>query len=268
MNAALGRAAGRRAPAAAIAAAADEVAAGDWDDQFPIDVFQTGSGTSSNMNANEVIATLASRRGSAGRCTRTTTSTRRSRPTTCSRPRSTSRPPRRSSTSSSRRCDHAGRRAARARRDEFARRREVAAAPTSWTPRRSPSARSSAATPRRSSYGIERIEATLPRVGELPLGGTAVGTGINTPPGFAAAVIARLRERDRAAAHRGPRPLRGAGRPRRARRGVRPAARRSRSALYQDRQRPALDGLRAPRRPGARSACPTCSRARRSCPAR
>ena len=42
-----------------IAAAADEVAAGSHDDQFPIDVFQTGSGTSSNMNANEVIAALA-----------------------------------------------------------------------------------------------------------------------------------------------------------------------------------------------------------------
>src|SRR5580692_5404071 len=42
-----------------IAAAADEVAAGDHDDQFPIDVFQTGSGTSTNMNANEVIANLA-----------------------------------------------------------------------------------------------------------------------------------------------------------------------------------------------------------------
>src|SRR3954467_14031392 len=42
-----------------IAAAADEVAHGQHDDQFPIDVFQTGSGTSSNMNANEVIAELA-----------------------------------------------------------------------------------------------------------------------------------------------------------------------------------------------------------------
>ena len=42
-----------------IAAAADRVAAGEFDEQFPIDVFQTGSGTSSNMNANEVIATLA-----------------------------------------------------------------------------------------------------------------------------------------------------------------------------------------------------------------
>ena len=42
-----------------IAAAAEQVAAGEYDDQFPIDVFQTGSGTSSNMNANEVIAALA-----------------------------------------------------------------------------------------------------------------------------------------------------------------------------------------------------------------
>src|ERR1700722_6540583 len=47
--------------ASAIQAAALEVAAGLYDDQFPVDVFQTGSGTSSNMNANEVIATLASR---------------------------------------------------------------------------------------------------------------------------------------------------------------------------------------------------------------
>ena len=49
--------------AAAIQKAALEVAEGRHDDQFPIDVFQTGSGTSSNMNANEVIAHLASRYG-------------------------------------------------------------------------------------------------------------------------------------------------------------------------------------------------------------
>jgi fumarate hydratase, class II len=49
------------AVAAAIQEAALEVAAGAYDDQFPVDVFQTGSGTSSNMNANEVIASLASR---------------------------------------------------------------------------------------------------------------------------------------------------------------------------------------------------------------
>src|SRR4051794_26035471 len=48
--------------AEAISQAAAEVARGDWDAEFPIDVFQTGSGTSSNMNANEVIATLAAER--------------------------------------------------------------------------------------------------------------------------------------------------------------------------------------------------------------
>src|ERR1700728_849558 len=54
---------GKLQPALAepIILAAREVAAGKYDDQFPIDVYQTGSGTSSNMNANEVIATLASR---------------------------------------------------------------------------------------------------------------------------------------------------------------------------------------------------------------
>src|ERR1700710_1800151 len=48
--------------AEALATAAEEVATGAWDAEFPVDVFQTGSGTSSNMNANEVIATLASER--------------------------------------------------------------------------------------------------------------------------------------------------------------------------------------------------------------
>ena len=46
----------------AIVGAADEVIAGEWDDHFPVDIFQTGSGTSSNMNANEVLATLATER--------------------------------------------------------------------------------------------------------------------------------------------------------------------------------------------------------------
>src|SRR5919201_1426297 len=57
VNAELGLLDGEKAER--IAAAADRVAGGELDDQFPIDIFQTGSGTSSNMNANEVIATLA-----------------------------------------------------------------------------------------------------------------------------------------------------------------------------------------------------------------
>src|SRR5215203_5911219 len=60
VNASLRDVAVDRRQAAAIAAAAEEVAAGVWDAEFPVDVFQTGSGTSSNMNANEVIADLAS----------------------------------------------------------------------------------------------------------------------------------------------------------------------------------------------------------------
>ena len=75
--------------AAAIAAAADEVADGVWDAHFPVDIFQTGSGTSSNMNANEVIAGPGRRAPRAARCTPTTTSTRPSRRTTCSRRPST-----------------------------------------------------------------------------------------------------------------------------------------------------------------------------------
>ena len=72
---------------AAIAAAAREVADGKLDEHFPLDVFQTGSGTSTNMNANEVIANRATEllggsRGSKRRSTRTTTSTSASPRTT------------------------------------------------------------------------------------------------------------------------------------------------------------------------------------------
>ena len=76
----------------AIIAAAGEIADGLHDDQFPIDVFQTGSGTSSNMNTNEVIAQHCGDGRTALLCTPTTTSTCRSRPTTPSPPLRTSRP--------------------------------------------------------------------------------------------------------------------------------------------------------------------------------
>ena len=65
--------------------------------------------------------------------------------------------------------------------------------------------------------GIERVESTLSRVAEVPQGGTAVGTGINTPEGFPQKVIANLAQGDRPADHRDPQPLRGAGKPRRTR---------------------------------------------------
>ena len=65
-------------------------------------------------------------------------------------------------------------------------------------------------------HGIERLQAVLPRVGELPLGGTAVGTGINAPKAFAKRRHHAARRRHGPAAHRGPRPLRGPGGARRA----------------------------------------------------
>ena len=67
------RGAGRRRSPTRSPQAADEVAAGKHDGEFPIDVYQTGSGTSSNMNMNEVLATLATRAARRDRCTRTTT---------------------------------------------------------------------------------------------------------------------------------------------------------------------------------------------------
>ena len=140
---------------AAIVAAADEVADGRWDDEFPIDVYQTGSGTSSNMNANEVIATLATERLGDGRSTPTTTSTRRSRPTTSSRRPSTWPRPRASrATSAGARAPRGGAapQAAQVRQGG-----QVRAAPTSWTPRRSRSARSSAGYASQIHQAIERL---------------------------------------------------------------------------------------------------------------
>ena len=212
----------------AIAAAAEEVVSGAHDDQFPIDVFQTGSGTSSNMNANEVIARLASARASARRCTRTTTSTCRSRRTTCSRRRCTSPPRSRSPSGSLPAMDEAGEGAAQEAARVRARGEERAHAPDgrdAGHPRPGVRRLRRAGRGRRSRGSHD----TLPRLCALPLGGTAVGTGINAPKGFARKVIARLATRTGPPAHRGEGPLRRAGRARRARRDERPAARRSRS---------------------------------------
>ena len=80
-------------------------------------------------------------------------------------------------------------------------------------------------------YAAERLESVLPRVRELPLGGTAVGTGINTPAGFASQRDRRRSpSRTGQAVHRGPQPLRGPGHPRLAGRAERRAEDLSRSA--------------------------------------
>ncbi|WP_075890704.1 class II fumarate hydratase [Actinomyces provencensis] len=175
----------------AIVAAAQEVIDGRHDDQFPIDVFQTGSGTSSNMNANEVIATIASN-----------ASGLKIHPN-----------------------DHVN--ASQSSNDVFPSSIHIAAyqavdevlLPGLRTLEASLAAKAEEfrdvvksgrthlmdATPitlgqefsgyaSQLTHGIARVEATLPHLAELPLGGTAVGTGINTPEGFSARVIELIAE--------------------------------------------------------------------------
>ena len=180
----------------AIVAAADEVIAGKHDGEYPIDVFQTGSGTSSNMNTNEVLATLATRR------LRDAGSEEEVHPN-----------------------DHVN--ASQSSNDVFPTSVHVAvtgALVNDLIPAfehlavslekkaedfagivKSGRTHLMDATPvtlgqefggyaAQVRYGIERIQSALPRVAEVPLGGTAVGTGINTPQGFSARVIELLAE--------------------------------------------------------------------------
>ena len=113
----------------------------------------------------------------------------------------------------------------------------------------------------------ERLEAVLPRVRELPLGGTAVGTGINTPAAFAERAIAALAERTGQPFTEARDHFEAQGTPRLARRAVRRAAH-DRGRPHQDLQRPALDVVGPDDRPRRRSTSPTSSRGRASCPAR
>ncbi|WP_245993678.1 class II fumarate hydratase [Flaviflexus salsibiostraticola] len=175
----------------AIVAAADQVIAGEHDGEFPIDVFQTGSGTSSNMNTNEVISTIASR-----------DSGLEIHPN-----------------------DHVN--ASQSSNDVFPSSIHIAATEAAvrvLIPKLTILAESLEkkaeefkdvvkagrthlmdATPimlgqEFSGYaqqirnGITRVESTIPHLAELPLGGTAVGTGINTPAGFSARVIELIAE--------------------------------------------------------------------------
>ncbi len=173
----------------AVIAAAREIAAGEHDAQFPIDVFQTGSGTSSNMNANEVIASIAAARGV------------------------TVHPN-----------DHVN--MSQSSNDTFPTATHLAAAEMAvhtvipalehlntaladkatewWTVVKSGRTHLMDAVPvtlgqefsgyaRQVRAGIERVQAALPRLGELPIGGTAVGTGLNAPDDFGVRVVEELR---------------------------------------------------------------------------
>jgi len=177
--------------AKAIATAAGQVAAGGYDDQFPIDVFQTGSGTSSNMNANEVIATLAAR--DLGRPVHPNDHVNASQSSNDVFPSSIHLAATSAVvaelTPALRHLATALRAKAEAWADvvKSGRTHLMDATPVTLGQEFSGYAQQVA-------NGIERLGDTLPRLAELPLGGTAVGTGVNTPPGFAAAVIVSLRE--------------------------------------------------------------------------
>lgn len=179
------------ATAKAIVQAAEEVIAGKHNGEFPIDIFQTGSGTSSNMNTNEVVGTLASRiKGE------------KVHPN-----------------------DHVN--ASQSSNDVFPTSIHIAAVqaveevllPGLEKLAKSLAAKSEEfkdvvksgrthlmdATPimlgqefsgyaTQIRYGIDRVNGALPRLCELPLGGTAVGTGINTPAGFSQRVIELISE--------------------------------------------------------------------------
>src|SRR5690554_6013389 len=175
--------------AEAIVGAADEVATGAHDEHFPVDVFQTGSGTSSNMNTNEVLATLASRR--LGAEVHPNDHVNASQSSNDVFPTSVHV----AATAGVVRdlvpaLDHLAK-ALEAKAEEFAtvvksgRTHLMDATPVTLGQEFGGYAAAM-------NYGIERLEAALPRAAEVPLGGTAVGTGINTPAGFSERVIALL----------------------------------------------------------------------------
>jgi fumarate hydratase class II len=170
-----------------IAQAADRVAAGEFDDQFPIDVFQTGSGTSSNMNANEVIAALAGEDVHPNDDVNLGQSSNDVFPSAVHLaaldelvgdllPSLTAL------------AGSLERKAA-----EFAdvvksgRTHLMDAVPVTL-------GQEFAGYAAQVRQGVARVEATLGRVGQIPLGGTATGTGLNTHPEFAERVRRRLAE--------------------------------------------------------------------------
>jgi fumarate hydratase, class II len=175
--------------AEAIIAAAEEVARGDHDGEFPIDVFQTGSGTSSNMNMNEVLANLAGER--LGRSVHPNDDVNHPMSSNDMFPASI----------------HIAA-VSGVIRDLIPALEHLAASLESKAHEFSGVVKAGRthlmdATPvtlgqefggyaAQVRIGVERLHASLPRVAELPLGGTAVGTGINSPPGFGGRVIAEI----------------------------------------------------------------------------
>ncbi|MDP1788788.1 MAG: class II fumarate hydratase [Rhodoglobus sp.] len=175
--------------AAAIVGAAEQLIAGKHHDQFPVDTYQTGSGTSSNMNMNEVLSTLAT--ASLGSPVHPNDHVNASQSSNDVFPTSVHV----AVTSALLHdlvpaLDHLA--VSLEKKAELwkgvvkaGRTHLMDATPVTL-------GQEFAGYARQVRLGIERIESTIPRVAELPLGGTAVGTGINTPAGFPQQVIAEL----------------------------------------------------------------------------
>jgi fumarate hydratase, class II len=168
-----------------IAAAADDVGEGRHDDQFPIDVFQTGSGTSSNMNANEVIANLAGEGVHANDHVNMGQSSNDVFPSAVHLAALDSATTRLLPALDTLAASLA------AKADEFAdivktgRTHLMDAVPVTL-------GQEFGGYAAQVREGKARVESALPRLGQIPLGGTATGTGLNTHPEFAARVRDRL----------------------------------------------------------------------------
>ncbi len=170
-----------------IAEAADEIAAGEHDDQFPVDVFQTGSGTSSNMNANEVIAALAGEGAHPNDDVNRGQSSNDVFPTAvhlAALDEATHR-----LLPALERLESALAVKAEALADvvKSGRTHLMDAVPVTL-------GQEFGGYAAQVRLGGRRIRNALPQVAQVPLGGTATGTGLNTHPEFAARVRARLTE--------------------------------------------------------------------------
>ncbi|MEU0478471.1 class II fumarate hydratase [Streptosporangium sp. NPDC006013] len=177
--------------AQAIAEAATDVAENEWDGEFPVDVFQTGSGTSSNMNANEVIATLAEER--LGRPVHPNDHVNASQSSNDVFPTSIHVA---AMTEVSYHLLPSLRHLATALRDKSLEFDGVVKAGRTHLMDATPVTlgQEFGGYATQIDNAIGRVRGALPHLAQLPLGGTAVGTGVNTPPGFAAKVIEKLRE--------------------------------------------------------------------------
>lgn len=169
----------------AIIAAAAEIADGKHDDQFPIDVFQTGSGTSSNMNANEVIASIAKANGVEVHPNDHVNMSQSSNDTfpTATHIAATEAAVRHLIPALEVLHESLGNKARQWRTVvKSGRTHLMDAVPVTL-------GQEFGGYARQIEAGIERVKATLPRLGELAIGGTAVGTGLNAPDGFGPKVV-------------------------------------------------------------------------------